>query len=152
VCAFSLVPGAASAVNFTAVLDLHNKLRAIHGAAPLTWSARLSNTAQAWAKQCTLSHSHNEFGENLAWGTKGAYTATFFVQAWYDEVVHYDYARGEAKDGDVIGHFTQLVWAGSTRVGCGLAQCGEWDYLVCNYSPPGNYVGEYTANVLPPRK
>ena len=51
------------------------------------------------------------------------------------------------------GHFTQLVWAGSTAVGCGAAVCDmgvmQSLMLVCNYSPAGNVPGEYAANVQP---
>ena len=51
------------------------------------------------------------------------------------------------------GHFTQLVWAGSTAVGCGAAVCDmgvmQSLMLVCNYSPAGNVPDEYAANVQP---
>ena len=51
------------------------------------------------------------------------------------------------------GHFTQLVWAGSTAVGCGAAMCSlgamQSIMLVCNYSPAGNVPDGYAANVQP---
>ena len=38
------------------------------------------------------------------------------------------------------------MWSTTQRVGCFLqprqARGGSWDYLVCNYSPPGNFVGQ----------
>jgi len=51
----------------------------------------------------------------------------------------------------VCGHYTQVVWAETTSVGCGYAICNGRDlvpswtgdnagYLVCQYSPPGNFV------------
>jgi hypothetical protein len=52
------------------------------------------------------------------------------------------------------GGFTQLVWRGTTKLGCGAAVCGKFNgqvLVVCNYSPGGNIVNEgyFKANVLP---
>lgn len=55
----------------------------------------------------------------------------------------------------VTGHFTQVVWKGSTNLGIGRAEkdtvyqgfnlkCG---YIVARYKPAGNVRGEYTENV-----
>jgi hypothetical protein len=33
------------------------------------------------------------------------------------------------------GHFTQVMWATTARIGCGYNACGT----ICNYSPPGNW-------------
>jgi len=50
------------------------------------------------------------------------------------------------------GHFTQVVWKSSTQVGCAVAGPSKsgWFYVGCNYTPPGNYQGQYVANVLNP--
>ena len=43
------------------------------------------------------------------------------------------------------GHFTQVVWKSTTGLGCGFnAGCRMY---VCNYSPPGNFLGQFDANV-----
>lgn len=52
------------------------------------------------------------------------------------------------------GHFTQVVWRGTTRIGCGAALCrnlGNRVILVCNYRRGGNIMndGYFQANVLP---
>ncbi len=47
---------------------------------------------------------------------------------------------------DKTGHFTQIVWKSTKKVGC--ARCGgkgsKWyeTYVVCDYSPSGNIVGD----------
>jgi hypothetical protein len=48
------------------------------------------------------------------------------------------------------GHFTQVVWRGSTNLGVGIAfgNNGRTAVVVANYSPPGNYLGQFPANVL----
>jgi hypothetical protein len=54
------------------------------------------------------------------------------------------------------GHFTQVVWKGSTSVGCGAADCTGHSgvlpsYVVCRYAPAGNMdtTAAFKANVLP---
>jgi hypothetical protein len=54
------------------------------------------------------------------------------------------------------GHFTQIIWKSTTKVGC--ARCGgkgsKWyeTYVVCDYMPPGNIVANnnfyFKQNVL----
>jgi hypothetical protein len=57
------------------------------------------------------------------------------------------------------GHFTQLVWAGTQKLGCGYAICKgkngtPGNYLVCEYSPAGNITnpGYFEKNVLPAKR
>jgi hypothetical protein len=47
------------------------------------------------------------------------------------------------------GHFTQLVWRSSARLGCGASVCRGLQIWVCNYDPPGNVQGNFPRNVLP---
>jgi len=42
-----------------------------------------------------------------------------------------------------VSHYTQLIWKGTTRVGCAIQPAGNWEYLICRYSPPGNIDGKY---------
>jgi hypothetical protein len=79
----------------------------------------------------------------LAYGTD-------FAKMWYDEIKDYDWANpGKSINSNAIGHFTQVVWKGSTQLGCGIGvTTGNSVYGVCNYSPAGNYLGQYAENVL----
>ena len=71
------------------------------------------------------------------------------VEALYDEIKKYDYKLSEfSKE---TGHFTQLVWAGTKKLGVGLGY-GVEDRIhtfVCavHYYPPGNVNGEFKKNV-----
>lgn len=61
------------------------------------------------------------------------------------EVQWYDYASNScnAPAGKSCGHYTQVVWAKSTEVGCGVAICdGKGQIWVCNYKPAGNFSGQ----------
>ena len=131
------------------VLAAHNALRAKHGVPALSWSPKLAASAQEWANGCVFEHSSTNNGENLAQGTSGAYSPAQFVNDWYGEISGYDFTSN-TPSGDT-GHFTQVVWKSTKRVGCGIASCSGDDLLVCQYSPAGNYDGEYLTNVPPPQ-
>jgi uncharacterized protein YkwD len=135
------------------VLALHNEFRANHCAPPLTWSKDLAKVAQAWAdnldaRGCAFEHSRTNLGENLAAGSGQHLRPRTVVGMWYREVARYDFKRGTfAMD---TGHFTQLVWVATERIGCGRRLCGNGvDIVVCNYDPPGNVEGRFKRNVLP---
>ena len=129
----------------------HNKVRAQHCAAPLTWSPKLAAAAQKWADSlrdqgCKFGHSGGQYGENLAAGTAGVLDPEATVAMWYDEIKQYRFPDGGFSM--QTGHFTQLVWRGTKQVGCGHTQCKGNDIWVCEYDPPGNWDGEYRTNVL----
>jgi uncharacterized protein YkwD len=133
-------------------VEAHNRLRAKHCAAPLTWSAKLAEIAQRWAnalrdRGCQFGHSGGSTGENLAAGTLGTLDPGTVVKMWYDEVAQYHFPDGGFSSN--TGHFTQVVWRATRRVGCGHSQCKGMDILVCEYDPAGNWEGQYRDNVLP---
>jgi uncharacterized protein YkwD len=130
----------------------HNAARAKHCAAPLAWSPKLAAVAQKWAdtlkaKGCAFGHSGGQYGENLAAGTDGALDPEGVVAMWYDEIAKYKFPNGGFSM--TTGHFTQVVWRGTTQVGCGHTECKGNDIWVCNYDPAGNWDGQYRDNVLP---
>jgi uncharacterized protein YkwD len=136
----------AVADNPQAWLDAHNKQRAIHCVPALTWSNEVAASAQAWANQCTFSHEgQHVYGENLFWGTAGAYSPDSAVTSWYGENSNYSYATPVFSQ--ATGHFTQVIWKSTTAIGCATARCGDKDYFVCRYSPPGNVAGQFAENV-----
>jgi uncharacterized protein YkwD len=133
-------------------VDAHNRVRAQHCAAPLSWSPKLAAAAQTWADSlrahgCTFGHSGGPYGENLAAGTQGALDPEATVAMWYDEGKQYRFPEGGFSM--QTGHFTQVVWRGTSQVGCGHSSCNNNDIWVCEYDPPGNWDGEYRTNVLP---
>lgn len=147
------------------MLDLHNRYRARHCAPPLSLDQRLNDIAQSYADHLAATskfeHSGNKLnGENLGenlymqWISDGRVktSAQAAVKSWYDEIAEYNYSR--PKFSAKTGHFTQLVWKGTRKLGVGIAYSPDQRevYVVTNYYPAGNIsnAGYFEKNVLPP--
>ena len=131
------------------VLERHNYWKADVGvASKLQWSEEMADLAADWArklkrKNCGFEHRpNNEYGENLFKGTIGFYGATEVVDAWASEKKDFNYNSNKCKPGKMCGHYTQIVWETTQKVGCAKIQCDGFDLWMCNYDPPGNWVGE----------
>jgi uncharacterized protein YkwD len=127
------------------MLDAHNAVRAQLKLPPLMWSDRLAERAQDWANTLLarkqFSHRPNSpYGENLFEITGAPATSAQVVTAWANEVRDYDYQSNTCRG--VCGHYTQIVWRNTKEVGCAVARGGGREVWVCNYSPPGNFIGE----------
>ncbi|ORX84314.1 hypothetical protein BCR32DRAFT_325974 [Anaeromyces robustus] len=111
---------------------------------PLYWSSSLASDAQEYAEECHgLVHS-GVMGENLA-------TATYhdvgrLYKLWEKERNLFESSDSNRKKypgSHSYGHYTQIVWAANTKVGCGLAYCSNLSQpynLVCRYEI-GNIIG-----------
>jgi uncharacterized protein YkwD len=134
----------------------HNQVRAALGIGPLTWDPALAAIAQSWASACVdneapvglidhnagRSDTYPEYvGENI-YGAGGGASGTDAVALWVSEEEDYDYASNTCSG--VCGHYTQVVWRASTKLGCGISSCPGLTYgnsVVCNYAPGGNSGG-----------
>ena len=126
----------------------HNDARAVVGVDPLVWDEGLEAYAQNYAEEragdCELIHSSGPYGENLFWGSGTVYNAEDAVKLWVDEKEFYDYDSNSCQPEQMCGHYTQVVWSTTQRVGCGRVQCDSGDYfIICSYDPPGNWEGEW---------
>jgi len=125
-------------------LTRHNEIRKEYDLPYLTWDPDLADKAQKWvdsleAEGCKFYHNpdRGHTGENLAMGFA---TSVAAIDAWLNERIAYDTSACACQPGAVCGHFTQLIWESTLYVGCGYnEQCGIFG---CNYSPPGNYIGQ----------
>jgi hypothetical protein len=134
------------------MLQRHNQLRHEHNAPALKWNNEIASVAQQWATKVAgdnkMTHRpNNKYGENIFVTSCNPISGAQPVDAWYSEIK--DYSYGSTKFSTVTGHFTQVVWVGSKEVGCGQAKSNKnMIYVVCNYSPPGNYNGKFKDNIL----
>ena len=130
---------------------MHNQFRAKHHAPTLEWDDTLANYAANYAAKCVFRYSSSPYGENLAAGYP---TVNAAINAWYAEQKNYSYLWSGFSY--KTGHFTQVVWKSTKKLGCAFVFCNGKNgtpghYLVCEYSPHGNVtnVGYFRENVLP---
>lgn len=149
-------------VNPKAMTKAHNELRQKYNSPPLIYSNALAEVAEKWAKKlqsrdCRMSHSFGETGENIYWASPYTLIRTDannnktrtrslqnitdkqVVQAWYEEVKWYDYDTNSCQKGQMCGHYTQIIWNTSRKLGCAAMACKDFSQVwVCEYAPPGN--------------
>ena len=135
------------------LLAEHNRERASFGAPPVVWDSAVAASATAHAAQLArlgrLQHSSRNVrpgqGENLWIGTRGAFGVDTMARDWASERRFFRSGRFPAtsRSGNWAdaGHYTQMVWPTTQRLGCGLARSARWDVLVCRYWPAGNIDG-----------
>lgn len=159
--AAGLVPGAAPASAASRIITPlpvrllvpHNAERARHGVAPLVWDARLAAAADRYAAELAATgrwgHSDKATrpgqGENLWMGTRGAFSPEQMVEGWLSERRYYRHGVfphvSRTSNWADVGHYSQIIWRGTTHVGCAIRSGRGNDYLVCRYAPHGNVYG-----------
>ncbi|GMR60224.1 hypothetical protein PMAYCL1PPCAC_30419, partial [Pristionchus mayeri] len=144
------------------IIAHHNAIRGLHGADSLEYDPYLEAEAQRWASMlgsrasCTAHDPNRRHGECLFYF--GGLTlpnarslAALTVQSFYLERNYYDYENYRPVFFYRTGHFTQLVWRASRRIGVGVhiglasgggAPCRPFApsyqlYVVMKYDPPG---------------
>ncbi|CAH1271881.1 GLIPR2 [Branchiostoma lanceolatum] len=136
-------------------LSAHNEYRSPHGAQPLEISTQLCQSAQKWAEHLAQTgnleyDTASPHGQNVGMkpaGGKTPLSGRALCGVWYGEKGKYDFAKKGHQDG--TAHFTQVVWKDSREFGLGMAKDAEGNVIVVvNYSPPGNVLGKFPANVL----
>nr|ABZ10815.1 pathogen-related protein-like protein [Malo kingi] len=143
-------------------LHAHNALRALHRNTPsMTWDYVLQKQAEDYAKELARSgevkHSSQlnqlQSGENIFKGSAScAYSCAKAVLSWYNEIKDYDF--NSPGFSSATGHFTQVVWRASIKVGVGVAtvKSGRMvtTVIVGRYKARGNFGDSqnYRRNVL----
>ncbi|HTJ42003.1 MAG TPA: CAP domain-containing protein [Kofleriaceae bacterium] len=141
----------------TGITLAHNEARSKVGVAPLVWDPALATIASSYVAMCIdangdglVDHNPNRsngyptyVGENI-YASSGTATGPAAVQLWVAEAQYYDYATNTCAAGQICGHYTQVVWAATQKLGCALHNCPGLKYpstIVCDYGPGGNTGG-----------
>ena len=123
----------------------------------MSWDEELARVAQRWADQCNFGHDQSrdvhrfKVGQNVYEQSRSRDQAVEIsiregIMGWYDEVKDFDNAGVQPYQfSSGVGHYTQMVWANTNKVGCGHVTypSGPWikKLIVCNYGPSGNFIG-----------
>ncbi|XP_063706165.1 venom allergen 5-like [Culicoides brevitarsis] len=147
------------------ILDYHNRLRQklalgqiynqpqAANMQVLVWDDELANVAQRHANGCEYYHnpyrhiSRFYVGENIAriWSSDTPHgNWKYIIDKWFGEYSIYRWLDWPLTS--LNGHYTQIAWGTTTRIGCGytyyLTPGGSYTrYYVCNYGPTGNHYG-----------
>lgn len=129
--------------------------------AQLQWDSELELKAQNWsdvlATNCSFYHNpvrntsqYKYVGENIykSWSTyETNLNWTKPVYSWFNEVNNFNVSMVnsfQSQSSPVIGHFTQIIWATTLKIGCSFRKAQNGSkyeiYVVCNYGPGGNYI------------
>jgi len=127
---------------------------------PVSWDAILADSVYNYARLCRggtnglLSHNDRRsedyqalggsgyVGENIYGTSAPTVTAAAAIALWMSEAPDYDYNSGDFGN---AGHYTQIVWRASVRIGCAIVDCPALQYhntVICDYAPGGNILGE----------
>lgn len=146
-------------------LDLHNSYRSsvarglepdgLGGYAPkaakmqkMVYDCALEATALRQAKKCVYEHSKIRpgFGENIfanSWlNLDKIEVAKQSSGTWWRELKKHGVGPENILKRDMvskIGHYSQMAWDATYRLGCGVAHCPTMTFAVCQYGPAGNY-------------
>lgn len=148
------------------ILDVHNEYRdrfasgndsrnkeVISNMRALIYDENLEYVAQCYANKCVPRYDEcrrtEKFqlvGQNfyVSYGNNICKTKNVFrsaVQAWYGEITEMTVNCLKYYSG-CAGHFTQLVWAETTNLGCGRVLFADTCHIICNYGPAGNTIGQ----------
>ncbi|XP_039941623.1 peptidase inhibitor 16 [Hirundo rustica] len=132
------------------ILDEHNKYRSqvsppAKAMMKMIWDTDLEVAAQIHAKNCIWGQNGGRGRANL-FATASALDVKLAIEEWNREWKFYNLKTSECDPRQTCDNYTQVVWAETTRVGCGKSSCKKIDgiktenaqLLVCKYYPPGN--------------
>jgi len=150
------------------VLDYHNRLRSrvargLTSQPPagnmrqLQWDQELARVAQRLADQCKFAHdcpdcrrvARFKVGQNLyqSFTTRTGRGVNWraAVDSWFNEIDQFPTSSVHRyRFSPETGHYSQLVWAETDRIGCGVTQFKKGRFnarlYVCNYGTTGNIV------------
>lgn len=131
-------------------VNAHNAIRKEVGVGPLTWNTTIAQFAESVANRrkadCpVVPPESEEYGENIAIGYE--VSGLEAVSLWFEEKAYYNYSSNSCLPSKICEYYTQVVWKASIHIGCARVKCLQFIvddayYVVCNYHPPGNQIGE----------
>ena len=142
------------------LLNEQNKYRAIHNSKDLSLDNKiiqdatiyvesLSKKSELFESSGTYYQGDGKYGENFYYCNKEECRTNvkLAVTTWYEESSKYNFDSNIGIKGTY--NFTQMIWKNTKKIGCGIGQKNEENYIiVCFYYPRGNIEEQYKDNVF----
>jgi len=111
----------------------------------MSWDNEFAIFAEMNAKKCIFAHDqcintdvYKYAGQNIAITSSSpneTYAINQLFDLWYDEYVLCNMTYINKVTGyGAIGHFTQIIMANASKIGCAMVKFNSKWYFVCNYS------------------
>uniref|UniRef100_A0A3P9IW14 C-type lectin domain family 18 member A n=1 Tax=Oryzias latipes TaxID=8090 RepID=A0A3P9IW14_ORYLA len=128
------------------IVALHNRLRSrvrpmAANMQKMEWDGRMAILAEKLAMQCGAEPSpqNGPFSCHIGWNmhlsTHRIASFSDIIHAWFEEGNDFLFLSGKCRENATCQHYTQLVWATSSHVGCASQLClrdgGIWEIFVC---------------------
>nr|ALA23442.1 cap-6 [Haemonchus contortus] len=130
----------------------------------MSYDCAIEENMMDYAKECKFAHNsykdRHYWGQNLYMTTarnlNKTKAAEDSVSAWFSELEN----RGVPDDNRLtmevfnhgVGHYSQVVWQWSKKVGCAGGWCKDMTLVGCEYAPAGNYLGSLIYEIGEPCK
>ncbi|XGW22289.1 hypothetical protein V3C99_004929 [Haemonchus contortus] len=117
------------------------------------YDCAIEENTMNFAKKCVFAHNsysdRNNWGQNLYMTSilkqNKTVAAAESVDLWFDELqqngVPYDNVMTMEVFNRGVGHYTQVVWQWSYKIGCAVEWCSDMTFVACEYDSAGNYMG-----------
>ncbi|KAF3832579.1 hypothetical protein F7725_026244 [Dissostichus mawsoni] len=147
------------------IVAQHNRLRSrvnpmAANMQKMEWSDKLALLAKDRAASCHTDPPDQQSSplSHIGWNThlsaRGLTSVSDAIHSWFEEGNDFLYLSGQCRENATCQHYTQLVWATSSHVGCASQLClreGDlWEMFVCAYYPGGNW--EVNGQLVTPYK
>ncbi|XP_014367134.2 scoloptoxin SSD976 [Papilio machaon] len=125
----------------------------------MVWDEELAEKASKWAEKNEFKHNPDRTIDSNRWSLVGEniYVYNYYsnmgdepkidienaLDNWFQEHKFYNFVPFFLTSINPFGHYTQMVWSNTNRIGCGISQTKTHNHIktlfVCDYGPTGNY-------------
>lgn len=105
----------------------------------MRWDMDVERQAQNFADKCNgPDHDPSiKMGYNLIKANSPYNLEERAITIWSRESNDYQWRDGKQWNYVKLGHYMQIIWATTNRLGCGYNKCGRIGRFACFYNPPG---------------
>ncbi|XGW02244.1 hypothetical protein V3C99_014352 [Haemonchus contortus] len=128
----------------------------------MSYDCAIEENVAAFVKECKFAEDSYKdrqwWGQNIwmssARNVNKSDAAAGSVYSWFSELEKYGVPDNNILTWKVfergVGHYSQVVWQKSSKIGCAVEWCKDMTFVGCEYDPAGNYLGEIIYDIGDP--